>query len=334
MSNLIIDEAMVEARWLSAEALEMMSKAYEMRDNFEEQIITERNRVSARLHKERVHHSRESERLQRNQAMSIEKHQQEKASLVKEVQSKSNVKYHKVREHVAMVSKKLKEQHLIWQTRLRDMDSSSKNQLSKERARRRNMVQQQLDRSSAVEGQLRDIIKGLEIMNSELADELKSAKKAKCEAIRLYDKSKEAATRRLDQLRQEKEQKNLLKDKLTHVQRAQQAQEVQITEYKSMVETFKSSKQDLTCEFKAGRRGGAHWPLWVTEVCCELLVNRLPPSAIPSSIMTLFAALYSEEPKKILSLNYVRQCRVLVQIISETIMAMKLAACPLGGDLF
>ena len=132
VSNLIIDEAMVEARRLSAEALEMTSKAYEMRDNFEEQIITERNRVSARLHKERVHHSRESERLQQKQAMSIEKHQQEKASLVKEVQSKSDVKYHKVREHVAMVSKKLKEQHLIWQTRLCDIDSSSKNQLSKE----------------------------------------------------------------------------------------------------------------------------------------------------------------------------------------------------------
>jgi hypothetical protein len=266
--------------------------------------------------------------------MSIEKHQQEKASLVKEVQSKSDVKYHKVREHVAMVSKKLKEQHLIWQTRLCDIDSSSKNQLSKEQARRCNMVQQQLDRSSAVEGQLMDIIEGLEVMNSELVDEVKSAKKAKREAIRLYDKSKEDATRRLDRLRQEKEQKNLLRDELTCVLRVQQAQEAPLTEYKSMVEIFKSSKCDLTCEFKAGRRGGAHWPLWVTEVCCELLVNGSSPSAIPSSIMTLLAALYGEEPKKIPSLNYVRQCRVLVQIISETITAMKLAACPNWAEIF
>ena len=69
------------------------------------------------------------------------------------------------------------------------------------------------------------------------------------------------ATRCLDQLRQEKEQKNLLKDELTHVLRAQQAQEVQLNEYKSMVKNFQSSKRDLTFVSKAGRRGGGHWPL-------------------------------------------------------------------------
>jgi hypothetical protein len=70
------------------------------------------------------------------------------------------------------------------------------------------------------------------------------------------------------------------------------------------------------------------------EVCCELLVNELPPSAIPSSIGTLFTTLYGEEPKKIPSLNYVCQCRVLVKIISETIMALKLAACPNWAEIF
>jgi hypothetical protein len=160
------------------------------------------------------------------------------------------------------------------------------------------MVQLQLDRSSAVEHKLMEIIEGLEVMNDELVEEIKSAKEAKRKAIRQYDKSKEAAARRLDQLQQEKEKKNLLRDDLTRVLRAQQAQEAQLTEYKSIVETFKSSKRDLTYEFKAGCKGGAQWPLWVTEVCCELLVNGSSPLAIPSSIMTLFAALYGEEPKK------------------------------------
>jgi hypothetical protein len=50
--------------------------------------------------------------------------------------------------------------------------------------------------------------------------------------------------------------------------------------------------------------------------------------------MTLFAALYGEEPKKIPSLNYVRQCWVLVQIISETITAMKLAICSNWAEIF
>ena len=196
--------------------------------------------------------------------------------------------------------------------RLCDIHSSSKSLVSKERACRRDAVQQQLDRTSSMESQLQEIIADLGIMNYELVDEVKNANSTKRTTIKLYEKSKEVATRRLGQLRQEKEQKNELKDEITHVLRALEAQEAQLNEYKSMAETLKSSKQNLSREVKAGRRGGALWPLWVTEVCCELLVNGSPPSAIPSSIGTLFAMLYRKEPTIIPSLNFVRQCRVLV----------------------
>ena len=318
-SNIIIDEAMVEARRLSAEALEMTLQANKIRDRAEDRIVTERNRFSTMLHQERAHHSRKSEKLRQKQAT-------------------SNELYRQVREDVEMLSKKLKEQHVIWQRRLSENDLSTKDRLSKERTRRRNIVQQQIDRSSAVKGQLMEIIEGLEVMNDELVEEVKSAKKsakkARQEAVKLYNKSKEDAARRLDQLRHEKEKKNLLRDDLSRALKLQLAQEAQLTEYKSMVETFKSSKRHLSYEFKAGRRQGPQWPLWVTEVCCELLVNGSPPSAIPVSIATLFSALYGEEPKKIPSLNFVRQCRVLVQIISETITAMKLAACPNWAEIF
>jgi hypothetical protein len=104
-------------------------------------------------------------------------------------------------------------------------------------------------------------------------------------------------------LRIAKEQNNPLKDELSHVLRLQQSQVTILIEYTSMVEMLKFSKQNLTREFKVGHRGGAHWPLWVTKVCCELLVDGLPPWAISSSIMTLFAALYSEEPTKVPLLN-------------------------------
>jgi hypothetical protein len=55
-SNFIIDDAMVEARRLSADALEMMAKANDT-------IHNEREKTAARLHEERAHHSKESERL-------------------------------------------------------------------------------------------------------------------------------------------------------------------------------------------------------------------------------------------------------------------------------
>jgi hypothetical protein len=98
---------MVEARQLSADALEMMANANNT-------IITEREKTAARLHEERAHHSRESERLRQKQAVSIEKLKHDQASLVQSVQSKCDAKYHKVREDVANVSKKLKEQRCFF----------------------------------------------------------------------------------------------------------------------------------------------------------------------------------------------------------------------------
>ena len=52
---------------------------------------------------------------------------------------------------------------------------------------------------------------------------------------------------------------------------------------------------------------------------------------IPSSIGTLTATFYGEEPKKLPSINYVRQCQVLVQVIGETITAIK---CPNWAQIF
>jgi hypothetical protein len=117
-------------------------------------------------------------------------------------------------------------------------------------------------------------------------------------------------------------------NEIAHLLKVQQAQQQLIEEYKIMIEGFKSSKCNLKQVCKVGRRGGLCWPLWGTEVCCELLVNGLPPSAIQSSIRTLIATLYGDEPKKLPLLNYVQQCQVLVQIIGEMITAMKLASCP------
>jgi hypothetical protein len=39
----------------------------------------------------------------------------------------------------------------------------------------------------------------------------------------------------------------------------------------------------------------------------------------------MYQTLYSEPPDELPSVNYVQECRVLVEIIGETIAAMKLA---------
>ena len=347
-SNKIIDDAMSDARKLSTEALEMMREANQQMIKADECIISERIRASAQIREERLFHSRESARLRRKSVDTIDKLHREQEASMKLSAEKSNKKYDQVKLKMITISTKLKDQRTVWQKRLSELDASSKKRISTERERRRCSIQHQLDKSSAVEDQFMEIINGLEEMNDQLAEEVKSAKKDRRVALKLYDKSKDSAEKRLEKLQLEKEEKNVLKDELTRALKTHQSQQNEIARllnmqqaqhqamehYKSMIDAFKSSKLSLKQEKKFGRRGGACWPLWVTEVCCELLVNGSPPSAIPSSIGTLFATLNDEEPKKLPSLNFVRQCRVLVQIIGETITAMKLAACPNWAEIF
>jgi hypothetical protein len=174
---------------------------------------------------------------------------------------KSDKKYDKVRSDVVTISTKLKEQRFIWHTRLCDIDSSSKSLVSKEQSHRRYAVQQQLDRTSAMESQLQEFIEGLGIMNYEFVDVVKNANSTKRTAIKLYEKSKESASRHFEQLQIEKEEKNQLKDELTCVLKAQESQQKVIQEYDNMVQALKFTKLNLKRECRVGHRGGAHWPL-------------------------------------------------------------------------
>jgi hypothetical protein len=157
-SNKIIDDIMIDACWLFSEALEMMSQASEKSAKAEEHTINERKRASAQLHKERANNSRESARLWQKLVTTIKKVNQEHESSINLFRLKSDKKYDKVRSDDVTIFTKLKEQRFIWHTRLCDIDSSSKSLISKERARRRYALQQQLDRTSAMESQLQEII--------------------------------------------------------------------------------------------------------------------------------------------------------------------------------
>ena len=62
------------------------------------------------------------------------------------------------------------------------------------------------------------------------------------------------------------------------------------------------------------------------DLICELLLTGTAPSAIPKNIQIMYETLYQEkleEPPP--SVNFVRECRVVVEVIGETIAAIKLA---------
>ena len=274
-SNKIIDKAMSDARKLSTDALEMTREANVQMIKADERIISERNRMSAKIQEERLFQARQSDRLRTQLRDSIDKLNREQEASMKLATAISNKKYQDLRIKMIAVSMKLKDQRIIWQKRLSELDASSKKRISYERERRRCSIQHQLDKSSAVEEQFMLIINGLEEMNDQLAEEVKSAKKDRRVALKLYNKSKNTAEKRLNKLQLKKEEKNVLKDKLTQALKMhesqqnevarllnmQQAQQQVIDEYKIMMDGFKSSKLNLKREVKLGRRGGASWHL-------------------------------------------------------------------------
>ncbi len=79
-SNKIIDEAMSEARKLSADAWEIISEANLKMTKAGQLIISECNRASTKIQKERLFQSRESARLRQRMENTINKHHCEQES--------------------------------------------------------------------------------------------------------------------------------------------------------------------------------------------------------------------------------------------------------------
>ena len=112
-----------------------------------------------------------------------------------------------------------------------------------------------------------------------------------------------------------------------------------MAKYKDEIARSEVNKREIRKEWEneeaARRRGGARrWPVWVVQLICELLINGTPPSAIPANIQTMYVTLYGKEPEELSSVNFVRECRVIVEVIGETMTAIKLAQAPTWMQLF
>ena len=64
------------------------------------------------------------------------------------------------------------------------------------------------------------------------------------------------------------------------------------------------------------------------QLIFEIPVNGTPPSAIPGNIQTMYETLYGKKPDELPCVNFVRECRVIVEVIGGTITAIRLAKAP------
>jgi hypothetical protein len=61
--------------------------------------------------------------------------------------------------------------------------------------------------------------------------------------------------------------------------------------------------------------------MWAAKDICELLVIGTPPASIPSIISSSYQTYYGRQPNEVPQIRFVCQCRVIGQVIGETIAA-------------
>ena len=79
----------------------------------------------------------------------------------------------------------------------------------------------------------------------------------------------------------------------------------------------------------------------MVQLRCDLLVIGTPPSSMPSNILIMYETLYDIDldtvgEKKVVfpSINFRRQCRIVVQVIKETMVALKSAKAVKWNHIF
>ena len=89
------------------------------------------------------------------------------------------------------------------------------------------------------------------------------------------------------------------------------------------LENMQTLQLDIKRERPVGQQGGSSkWPVHIVLLICELLLNGTPPSAVPANIQTMSSAMTGQEVTEMPCINFVRQCRVVVQNLNSTLAAL------------
>ena len=190
------------------------------------------------------------------------------------------------------------------------------------KARRRHQATAEELKRSKLEDEIHELNEWILELDSarEAAEaETHKAKKDAHQIKKKYIRAKDDAYSRLIKLRNETLARRAKEDELMRLSKALGRSETDLGILRHILDTPQESGRRM-------RRGGSRrWPTWVVLMICELLINGTRPSAVPSSIHTVYETLYLEAPDELPSINFVRECRVLVEVMGETITAIKLA---------
>ena len=187
-------------------------------------------------------------------------------------------------------------------------------ELHDEKKKRREFVVAAATNRKSLESETRQKLRDMEEWMDEWADEVKDSKREAKKALKAKGKVDELAKKRLDIMKNLKTELNAARDELVEESKKVQA-----------LERINNIGIQIKKERVIGRRGGGkRWPVRVVLLICELLVGGTPPSAIPDNIQTSSITFTGHGVADRPCINFVRQCRVVLQILNETLSAYKL----------
>ena len=183
---------------------------------------------------------------------------------------------------------------------------------------KRKAVELAMDEMEGYVAELQDQITAELKRTKDAQKDTKAAKSAKLKAEVL-------SSNRLSLLKNIRLQVHELKDQLADESKQRYA-----------LERLQTIQLQIKKERPIGRRGGAsRWPVHVVLLICELLVNGTPPTVVRKNIQTtsaFFTGKETSEPPP--SVNFIRGCRSVLQIINEALSALRLGTAETWHQLF
>jgi len=234
-------------------------------------------------------------------------------------------------------SRMMAAQHKLMSEKLKLVSTKEKLYIAKSKHRR--AMQHQLDETQRTVSIVQNYADSLQDANNDLRDELKEALSEKHRATSLTVKAKQLASHRLEKWHIERERRRAAEDEVACLNKSAMQMNKIIEEYRTVIEQSHKSKRRLMKEWAndeaaAAHGGGRQWPPWVVQIIFELLVNGTTPSAVPTAMQTMYHMLTGENPDELPSVSFVRSCRVVVEVIGETIATIKLADAPTWNQLW
>jgi hypothetical protein len=319
----LLEEGKLDAEALMEEAMEAMEQAaMEKRAALELKVSMERQ-CQEKLREERRHSSGNRAKADSTYQSKLDKDRWGYDALVDHLKEK----HHRANERMKLKVEDLesemvaqREKHKAELAAINSKLEKQKDLLHEEKVRRWKQAKDHQDMKDKLNGDILYLYDWLD----EMADEVKEAKSDMKKAVKAANKSGTLAAKRLEQLKDLKFRVGQLKYDL--------ADELK---QRANLEKLNNIRLEIKRERAVGCCGGSgKWPVSIVLLICELLVNGTPPTAVQNNMKSFSARLHGQEDSQMPSVNFIRQCRVVLQNLNEMLAAYRFGLAEKWIELF